>query len=154
MTNKSAIYLITSSQFLTRSAVLTRVNVTFINGSVTESAGIARVAVAGEVIDTIDTNTVETEIVVAVILVDLTSAPREAAGTVAGEGVETVLADSAIVAGAGGAVVNVALAVGPGEPVDTCALIAVDTINTNTIISAGITGALVNINLTVLACVT
>ena len=69
-------------------------------------------------------------------------------------GVEAVLADSAVVAGAGGAVVNVALAVGPGEPVDTCALIAVDTINTNTIISAGITGALVNINLTVLACVT
>ena len=151
---QSDIYLVTSSKFLASSAVLTRVNVAFINGSVTQSAGIARVTVTGEVVNTIDTNTIETEIVVAIILVNLTSATREASGTVAGEGVEAVLAHAAVVAGAGGAVVNVALTVCPREPVDTGALIAVDTINTNTIISAGITGALVNINLTVLACVT
>ena len=99
--------------------------------------------------DAINTVSVQTEIVDTVVVVDLAPAAGEAQGTVAGEGVEAVLADPAVVAGVGGAVVDVALAVGAGEAIHTGALIAVDPINADTVVVTGIGGALVNIDIAV-----
>ena len=99
--------------------------------------------------DAINAVSVQTEIVDTVVVVDLAPAAGEAQGTVAGEGVEAVLADPAVVAGVGGAVVDVALAVGAGEAIHTGALIAVDPINADTVVVTGIGGALVNIDIAV-----
>ena len=99
--------------------------------------------------DAINTVPVQTEIVDTVVVIDLAPAAGEAKGTVASEGVEAVLADPAVVAGVGGAVVDVALAVGAGEAIHTGALIAVDPINADTVVVTGIGGALVNIDIAV-----
>ena len=99
--------------------------------------------------DAINAVSVQAEIVDTVVVVDLAPAAGEAQGTVAGEGVEAVLADPAVVAGVGGAVVDVALAVGAGEAIHTGALIAVDPINADTVVVTGIGGALVNIDIAV-----
>ena len=99
--------------------------------------------------DAINTVPVQTEIVDTVVVIDLAPAAGEAKGTVASEGVEAVLADPAVVAGVGGAVVDVALAVGAGETIHTGALIAVDPINADTVVVTGIGGALVNIDIAV-----
>ena len=77
--------------------MLTGIDFALINFSVTESAGISRVATAGEVIDTVLTDSILTKIVDTVIVVGLTSAATEARGTVANVGTEAVSADSSIV---------------------------------------------------------
>ena len=91
-------YLVsTVSQLFAGATMLTGIDFALINFSVTESAGISRVATAGEVIDTVLTDSILTKIVDTVIVVGLTSAATEARGTVANVGTEAVSADSSIV---------------------------------------------------------
>ena len=97
---KLYLYLVFSiSQFFTSASILAWVDLTLVNLGVAESPSEARVAVAGEVVDAVHADSVLTEIVDAVIVVDLTSAAGESRWTITDEGAESISAGSSIVAG-------------------------------------------------------
>jgi len=141
------------SELLTGAPILTRVYLALIDLSVTESTSVARVAPTCEVIDTINTDTIETMIASAVVDIPLASSSSKSLGAVTGEGAPIIVTDATIVARVGGAVINVDLTVGPSKPINTGAVVGIDTVSTDSIISTGVAGALVNISLAELSSV-
>lgn len=144
---------ITISQLLACPPILTRVDLTLVNLPVAEPTSVPGVASTGEVIDTIDTDSVEAVVAGAVIVVPLATVAREAFRAVTGEGAAVVMADPTVVAGVGGAVVNVDLAVGATKPINTGAVIGIDTVSADPIVTARVGGTLVYISLAVLPTV-
>jgi len=141
------------SELLTGAPILTRVYLALIDLSVTESTSVARVAPTCEVIDTINTDTIETMIASAVVDIPLASCSSKSLGAVTGEGAPIIVTDATIVAWVGGAVINVDLTVGPSKPINTGAVVGIDTVSTDSIISTGVAGTLVNISLAELSSV-
>jgi len=133
-----ALIPVSISELLTGAPVLARVDLTLVNLPVTESASIARVAAAGEVIDTVDTDTIEAVVARTVVDVPLAPVPREAFGAVTGEGAAVIMTHSPIITGVGSTVINVDLAVGATEPVDTGAVVGIDPVSADPVIPAGV----------------
>ena len=150
---KTNLVSIPISELLTSAPVLTRVYLTLVDLSVTEPTSVTWVTPTGEVIDTINTDTIETVIASAVIDIPLASCSSKPLGAVAGEGAPIIVTYASIVARVGCAVINVDLTVGPTKPVNTGAVVGIDTVSADSIISTGIASTLVYISLTVLSSV-
>ena len=143
-------YLKSSGRFFANSAVLARIVHTHVNLPLAESTGVAGVAATRKVVDSVDTNTLATQVGRAVIPVDLAARAGESRRAVARERVEGVAAFSAVQARRARTVVDIVLAVGAAEAVDAGAVVAVDAVGAVSVVPAGVGAALVVVNFAVL----
>ena len=142
-------YRIARSSFFACSSVLARIVLALVNLPLAESPSIARVAVAGEVVDTVHAQSVAARVTGTVVPVLLASRSGESARTIAREAVVRVATGAAVVARVADAVVQVDLAVLATKTSDAGASVAVDSVRADSSILARGKLALINVHLTV-----